>query len=147
MDCGLRYRWGAKPKIPATVDSGRLVAERVGFEPTIRSPHNVFEQTGRLAFCWRVSRLQMSGRTIRARWGRMTGRLRIASRRGRETCGGETLIRLAAHLLGRSHQIKRLAVVGHDIVFRATGHFFLQAVPLDGIEFLLGEQREALGIA
>ena len=52
-----------------------------------------------------------------------------------------------ARPLGRSHKLKCLAVVRHDIVFRATGHFFLQAVPLDGIELLLGEQREALGIA
>ena len=66
------------------------------------------------------------------------------SGRRRET---RRLIPLAAHPLGRSHKLKRRAVVRHDIVFGATGHFFLQAVPLDGIELLLGEQREALGIA
>src|SRR5215472_2390448 len=60
---------------------------------------------------------------------------------------GRYLIRSAAHPLGRGQKLKRLAVLRHDIVFRATGHFFLQAVPLDGIELLLGEQREALGIA
>jgi Thiamine pyrophosphate enzyme, N-terminal TPP binding domain len=56
-------------------------------------------------------------------------------------------VRSAAHPLRRSHEIKCLVVVRHDIVFRAMGHFFLQAVPLDGLELVLGEQREALGIA
>src|SRR5215475_13823814 len=39
------------------------------------------------------------------------------------------LIRSAAHPLGRGQKLKRLAVLRQDIVFRATGHFFLQAVP------------------
>jgi hypothetical protein len=108
----VRYfvRWTLKTALEA-LETKESLAERVGFEPTIRSPHNVFEQTGRLAFCWRVSRLQMSGRTIRARWGRMTGRLRIASRRGRETCGGETVVSSAQLRIRLAEVIKSSALV------------------------------------
>ena len=40
---------------------------------------------------------------------------------------------LPAHALGGGHDVQRLVVVRHDVVFDRARHFLFQAVPLDGI--------------
>src|SRR5262245_51291640 len=110
----------------------RCMAEREGFEPTrpftqrfpIRSSAVLARLTARIApearRANRALRFLLARAAFRYDWEDNLGGVGVVWSRCSSSQRTQLEDRSVAHPHGRGHQIKRLAVVRHDIVFRAT---------------------------